>query len=303
MIISKKTIEKIREIINKHYNRLTISSLGKNQLDSKEVEELKSEGFDTSNNKSIMELIYNHNFINKAMDKNSPTSIEDMESQQKVPGIIPQGEAHEYTVDTLNESLKQYIEKQKQDISTRIEGIIRKFNDSYKLNALQNLDRDSYADRLVKESNLYKIKQELKETSGEANYDWNRVVLTEMGNAIGIASVDRIVSENKDKNLNDIYVFRIPVNDSKTCKYCRKFYNDTKNNSYKIYRLTTLLGNGTNYGKKADQWLPVLGSTHPNSRTSQVIEVPPGYKVNAGGTLTYIGLEKWQDYINSHLVN
>jgi hypothetical protein len=301
MIISKKTLDKIREIINKHYNRLVISSIGKQHLKKEDLEELKNQGFDVENETSLLELVYNHNFINKATDSSGPSSVEDMKSQQRVPGIKPIGEAHDYTVDTLNDSMKQYIEKQKQEINTRIESIIRKFNDSYKLDALQNLNRDSFADRLVKESTLYKIKQDLKETSGDSSYDWNRVVLTEMGNAIGIASVDRIVSENKDKNLNEIYVARIPVNDSKTCKYCRKFYNDPKSNSYKIYRLTTLLGNGSNYGKKADQWLPVIGSTHPNSRTSQVIEIPPGFKIEAGGRLTYIGLEKWKDYITQNL--
>ncbi|MCG3175423.1 MAG: hypothetical protein MOGMAGMI_00352 [Candidatus Omnitrophica bacterium] len=300
MITSKKTIEKIRAIINKHYNRVISKVLGKSLLDKKELEELKEAGYETSND-SFLEVVYNHNFINKPNNPLNPTSWEEMVAQQKAPGVVPQGEAHGYSIETLNESLKQYIEKQKLEIASRIEGIVRKNNDSYKMDALKNLDRPEYLDLLMKESSLSKIKQELRDTAANANYDWQRLVLTEMGNAVGIGSVDRIVSDNRDKDLTEVFVYRIPVNDDKTCVHCRKFYNNPKDNTYKIYRLSTLLSNGSNYGRKTEQWLPVIGSTHPNSRTSPIVEIPPGYKIKTGGGLTYIGMDKWKDYILQNL--
>lgn len=300
MVVSKETLEKIRKIISKHYNRLSISIIGSGILSRDEVKELERQGYDVSNNESLMELIYNHNFINTIGSSNIPTSLQDMKSQQKVPNVIPVGEAHNYTVESLNETVDLYIDKLKLDVTSRIEGIIRQNNDEYKMNALQNLDRSEFADMLVKESSLGKVRQKLRDTAKDATRDWQRVALTEMGNAIGIASVDRIVSQNKDKELKEVYVYRIPVNDSKTCKYCRRFYNS--DSSYKIYRLSTLLSNGTNYGKKTDQWSAVIGSTHPNSRTSQVIEIPPGWAIGSGGRLTYIGLDKWNDYIRENLI-
>ena len=300
MVTSQEVIEKIRRIIDKHYNRLVVSVLGKSELSKIEIAKLKEDGYDVSNIDSLLELVYNHNFINPVNTPNSPTSVEDMKIQQRVAGIIPIGESHRYTISALNENTKQLIEKQKLDIASRIEGIIRQNNNNYKLNALQNLDRTDFADQLVKESSLGKIKQKLRDTSGDATRDWNRVALTEMGDAIGIASVDRIVSHNVDKDLKEVYVYRIPVNDSKTCKYCRRFYN-SDNSAYKIYRLASLLANGSNYGKKPDQWTPVIGSTHPNSRTSQLIEIPPGWKITTGGRLTYIGLDKWKQYIMDNL--
>ncbi len=302
MIISQATIRKIREIIEKNYNRLSISVLGNKVFTNEEKKLLKEQGISTENAKSLMTLAYNHNFINPALASGGPTSISDMESQQKVPGTVPEGEAHDYTIDALNESTKQYIEKLKIDISTRIEALIRKNNDEYKMNALQNLNRPYGVDQLIKESSVGKIRQELRDTAEDANRDWMRVAVTEVGNAIGIASVDRIVSENREKNLEEVYVYRIPVNDEKTCKYCRRFYNDERTN-YKIYRLATLLANGTNYGKKSDQWKPVIGSTHPNSRTSQTIQIPPGWAIKDSGKLTFIGLDKWNHYIQENLIN
>lgn len=300
MVISEETIKKIRKIIDKHYNKLIISVLGNTVFSAEEKRILESQGIDISNKDSLMELVYNHNYLNHALEPGGPTSVEDMKQQQRAPGAKPVGEAHDYSIVSLNESTKQYIEKLKMEVSSRIEGFIRQNNDEYKMNALQNLDRTEFADQLVKESSLGKVKQKLRDSAKDANRDWQRVAITEMGNAIGIGSVDRIVTENREKDLKEVYVYRIPVNDEKTCKYCRRFYNSDKT-GYKIYRLSTLLANGTNYGKKTDSWRPVIGSTHPNSRTSQIIEIPPGWAIN-GGRLTYIGLDKWDEYIRENLV-
>lgn len=296
MVTSKETMEKIREIIQKHYSRLVVSVLGRDALTEKERKELEAQGVDTTNQDSLMSLVYYHNFINHPIDSMSPTSVEDMKGQQSVAGLKPQGEAHDYTVENINDKTKQLIEKMKMDVATRVEGIIRENNDAYKMNALQNLDRTDVLDDLMKESTLGKLKQKLRDTSGDGTRDWTRIAVTEMSNAIGIASVDRIVSDNVGADLDEVYVFRITVKDAKTCKWCRRFYDDS-DGSPKLYKLSTLLSNGSNYGKKTDSWMPVIGATHPNERCSQMIELKPGFKLQTDGSVTYIGLDKWKDYL------
>jgi len=302
MVTKKATIEEIRSIIQKHYSRLIISVLGRDALTPKELEELEAQGIDVSNQDSLMSLVYNHNFINHPVQPTDPKSVEDMKAQQSVQGLKPVGEAHEYTIENINDKTKQLIEKLKLDQMTKIEGIIRENNDTYKMNALQNLDRDDIVDELVKESSLGKLKQKLKDTAGDGNRDWMRVALTEMSNAIGIASVDRIVSDNRDSDLDEIYVYRVTVKDAKTCKWCRRFYDDD-DGSPKLYKLSTLLANGSNYGKKTDAWNPVIGATHPNERCSQMIELKPGFALTSDGMPTYIGLDKWKQYIFEKLQN
>lgn len=301
MVTSRETLQKIKEIIDKHYAMMTISALGSRVFSRKELQRLKEEGVDISNKESILEYVYYHNFINNPLTRQSPTSVEDMKAQQSQPGMTPEGEAHEYTIQNLNDKTRQLIEKLREDNKARIEGIVRGNNDNYKLDALQNLNREDLADRMVKESSLGKVKQALRDLSGDANRDWQRVALTEMSNAIGVGSVDRIVTNNQSKDLEDVYVYRVIVGDAITCKHCRRFYGDV-GEPPKLYKLSTLLANGSNYGISQDQWKPVVGATHPNTRTSQIIELRPGFKVLPGGAVTYIGLEKWNDYVNSVLI-
>lgn len=301
MVTRKATIEEIRQIIEKKYAQLTISVLGRGVFSPEELQRLEDAGIDTSNRQSLLSLVYNHNFINHPVDIDSPQDIKDMERQQAVTGLKPEGEAAEYTTTNINDKTRQYIEKMKLDAMTRLEAIIRENNDAYKMDALKNLDRSPMFDEMIKESTLGKVKQALRDTAKDANRDWTRVALTEMSNAIGISSVDRIVSDNMSSDLDDIYVYRLTVRDSKTCKYCNRFYNDSRDGSPKLYRLSTLLSNGSNFGKKPDSWMPVAGATHPNERCSQTIELKPGWKLLVGGKVTYIGLDKWRDYINEKL--
>jgi hypothetical protein len=295
MVTSKDTIDIIRKIIQKHYARLVVSVLGRDQLTPDQKKQLEESGYDTSNPDSLLSMVYYHNFINHPVDEQSPKNIQDMKSQQSVPGLKPTGEAHDYTVENINEKMAQYIDKMRMDVQSKIEAMIRENNDSYKMDALKNLDRSVEMDELVKESTLGKLRQKLKDSSKDGTRDWLRVAVTEMSNAIGIGSVDRIVTENRNNDLDDVYVYREIVQDERTCKYCRRFYEDS-DGSPKVYKLSTLLSNGSNYGKPRDSWLPVAGATHPNERCSQVLELKPGWALE-GDTITYIGLDRWNDYI------
>lgn len=300
MVISKQTLQRIKEIIDKHYASLTISTLGSSVFTKDELKQLKLLGIDTSNKDSFLELVYNHNFINEQGKLDVPVSTPEMKNQQKIPGIKPVGEAHNYSAEHLNSNSRHLVDKLRNDVKSRMEGIIRDTNNSYKFNALQNLYRTGESDELVKESTIGKLKQQLRDFSSEPNRNWDRIVRTEMSNAVGMGSVDRIVSENKDKSIDDVYVYRIVVADGALCKYCRRFYVDS-DGSPKVYKLSTLLNNGSNYGKKADQWRPVSVATHPNERCSQIVELRPGWAVKPGGAVTFISLDKWQEYIINKL--
>jgi len=300
MVISKETIKRIKRIIERNYNQFTISILGKSVFSPEELKNLNAEGLDTSNNDSLLDLIYSHNFINRHGDPKAPTSVEDMKSQQSLPGTVPEGEAHEYASEHLNENASQLIEKMNQDVQTRVEGLIRETNHQFKTNALQNLNRPDEVDDIIKEGMVSQIKQKLRDSSGDANRNWRRVAITETSNAIGAGSSDAIVARNREKDLGEVYVFRIVVGDSKLCKYCREFYLDG-DGSPKLYRMSTLLNNGSNYGKKTPEWKPVVLATHPNERCSAVMELPPGYKLLSGGSMTYIGMDVWDDYIQEKL--
>lgn len=300
MVTSKTVMDRIKEILARKYKSLTISLLGKDMFSRADLNRLAEAGVDVSNKASLMELAYYHNLLNP-QGKMAPASVEDMKAQQGTEGVKPVSEAHSFTEQHVNETMRLAIEKLQQDVTARIVGYINDNNQGYKYNALQNLERQAEANKLVKESTLHKLKQRLRDSSKDANRDWLRIATTELSNTIGAGSVDRIAHENKGKDAGEIYVYRIVVNDGALCKYCRRFYLDD-DGSPRVYRLSTLLGNGSNFGKKVADWQPVVNATHPNERCSQVIELKRGWKVLPGGRQSYIGPDEWNEYIVNKVV-
>lgn len=301
MVSSKETMAKIKKIIEKRYKTLAISLLGRDAFTKEELKEMEKLGVDVSTRASLLELAYHHNFINPQGGE-GPISTEDMKNQQSNATIKPRGPVHTYAEQHSNEMMKASIDKMKQDVITRLLSIVNDNNQNHKFDVLKNPGREENMEKRVKESTVFKLKQKLRDTSGDANRDWLRVAITEISNTIGAGSVDRIVKENPSKAADEIYVYRIVTNDAALCKYCRNFYQDS-DDSPKVYRLSTLLANGSNYGKRAADWLPVTGATHPNERCSQVIEIKRGWKVLPGGKQTYIGSEKWNEYIVNKVVS
>lgn len=297
MIISKTALEKIKAIIEKNYRALAVTVLGTSVLKPEELERLRKLGFPVDNKDSLLSLIYYNNVLNDLNTTTGPLTIPEMKEQQKGK---PHGEAHEVAEEHMNENFFQMIEKLKTSVQTGIEGVIRDYNFSFRNNALQNLDRPEEMEKLVKQSTVGGLKAKLRDLSGDADRDWQRVAVTETANAMGMGSVDRVVMHNKDKDLEEVYVYRIPVNDAALCKWCRKFYLDA-DQTPAVYRMSTLMNNGTNYGKKTVDWKAVAGATHPNDRESGVMELRAGWKVVAEGRLEFIGLDSWREYINKKL--
>jgi hypothetical protein len=300
MVTSRETLEKIRRIIEKHYSMMTVSVLGSQVFTKDELKRMQDVGIDTSNRESLLSAIYYHNYINNPISKHSPKNLKEMRAQQSTEK--PNTAETRYSVQSVNDRTKQFIDKLAVDTTTRIENIVRANNDAYKFDTINNPGRTSIAEELIKESSLGKVKQLLRDTSKDGNRDWQRVALTEMSNAIGIGSVDRIASDNKGMALEEVFVYRVIVGDAITCKFCRKFYGDV-GDAPKVYRLSTLLANGSNYSLPQAAWKPVAGATHPNTRTSQVIELKPGFQVLPGGSVTYIGLAKWIPYVKDVVVD
>jgi hypothetical protein len=297
MMISKRALEKIRAAVDKGYKSLLINVVGNRVFSEEELRRLKALGLDTENSDSLLSLIYYNNVLNDMASVTGPGSVEEMLAQQK---NRPKGPAHAAAEEHLNETFAQLVEKLKASTQASIEGVVRDYNLAYRNNALQNLSRPGEMDRLVKQSSVGGLKQALRDLSHDADRDWQRVAVTETANALGMGSVDRVVVQNKDKDLDEVYVYRIPVNDAALCKYCRKFYLDS-DGTPAVYQMSTLLKNGTNYGRKPAEWKPVAGATHPNDRESGVLELRPGWKVTAGGKLEFIGQDAWRSYIQKKL--
>jgi hypothetical protein len=269
MSFSKDTLRKVRELMQKHQ-----SSLWADLGDAPD---------------SPISLIYRHNLINEPGSLGSPASAREALRQQVEAATTLSSQA-----ELLLETFKGLLEKQNSDVLASVEGLISQANQSKMANSDPTL-----AD-LFSEGILSSIKQKLKDLTGDVFQDWDRIVNTEVSNALGLGALERILRDIGDKPAFDTYVYRINPNDGRTCPECQKFYIDS-DSSPKLYRLSTILAYGSNYGKPRKAWNPVAGATHPNCRDSALLELKPGWRLLPGGSVTYIGVPSWEAYVGEKL--
>jgi len=125
---------------------------------------------------------------------------------------------------------------------------------------------------------------QLRETSQDWERDWHRVAQTEMwdsklnGEANAIIDNESPVSQ-KGK---DTMVFKRPADNA--CPQCKKHYLESDGVTPKLFKLSDLMANGNNYGKKVADWKPTLGTMHPNCLCPLSV-MPDGYTFDAKGQL------------------
>lgn len=100
------------------------------------------------------------------------------------------------------------------------------------------------------------------------NRDWGRIVETEMQNVYQIGVAQTIMEKHGANALVYKDVF------SGACTHCRHLYTTAGSGSKpRIFKLSSLIANGDNIGRKAKDWKAVIGATHPFCANSPYIEI------------------------------
>lgn len=128
---------------------------------------------------------------------------------------------------------------------------------------------------IAKDASNEEMMKRLKTKLKDAERDWALVVVTEMHNAKEHGKALAIA-----RHSDDPLVFVRPRPDA--CRFCKQLY--LKNGRPRIFKLSTLVKNGVNVGRKQKDWKPVIGSTHPACQC-EMHEIPDGLTLNKEGKL------------------
>lgn len=128
------------------------------------------------------------------------------------------------------------------------------------------------------------VTRQLREQSKDWERDWNRVANSEMWNAKVYGEANAIL--NGESPLTDdkgeTYVFKTPAPNA--CAKCKELYLEKGTNKPKVFKLSELIANGTNYGKKQAEWVATLGIVHPNCMCTLSV-LPSGYYLDENGNM------------------
>ena len=132
----------------------------------------------------------------------------------------------------------------------------------------------------------YKVIQELREKTGDWERDWNRVAHTEMWDAKLQGEAEAIMNNESpfSNEGGETLVYKRPAPNA--CGKCKQVYLEKDGVTPKVFRLADLLANGNNYGKKQADWVPTLGTLHPNCMCTLNV-MPKDTEFDSQGNLVF----------------
>lgn len=298
MLLDKSKIKQILDIIKKRHNLFVVKVLGRDLLSDAEISELKEEfGEDAIN--QVKDLIasgyyagYMRNSDHGTVDK---TSLAQFENEKK-PLL---SDYEQYSVEHAKEVVNSYVQKLSQNTRTNFEQLIREYNKIYKDKMMTQKVLPLVIQAQEEQKSVGQLILDMRDLTGDMTRDWERIAKTEITNVLNAGMVDKIAKQNPDKSPRETYVFKRIINDSHTCPVCRRLHLMPDGVTPRVYRLSDVMSNGTNIGKKSSEWDMVIGAVHPNCRCT-LSYLSDGYHFDEHGKMVYVGEKESKERLSEH---
>lgn len=274
MALTPSQIRQIKKVIEEHMNVIMELTIGDTKVSP---ETLKKLGVPKSVSNLIIDS-YKYGKLTTVMNKNlskmSPQEVNDMLKKLKVS--------------SRQQKSMEYL-KAKTQLS--IDNLTQRMTSAVITSALQNqLDMYQAIGQVVpeavkKNTDRYKVVQQLRDLTQDWERDWHRVAHSEMWDAKVQGEANAIMDNESpiSKKGKDTMVFKRPAPNA--CNKCKQLYLEADGITPKLFKITELQANGSNYGKKQADWKPTLGILHPNCMCPLSV-MPDGYKFDSSGQLT-----------------
>lgn len=276
MLLTDEQIREISQIINDYHSAFVASVIDPNAIDPATLERLKAKGIVNVQINSI-EDAYLLGQVAAALESVDvpKMSYEDFkEHVRKNP--VPLTAIEKRSIEVAAQSAGQWCKGlgNRVDMATG-ETIINA--DQALARAMREQIADTTALNLAKRETVKQLRSDLGHKTKDWARDLDRIAITEVNDAHQYGVADAIAKKHGDP-----WVFKRPMPDA--CEACQRLHLG-EDGQPMLWRLSALVANGTNVGKKRVDWLPVVGSVHPHCQC-QLMRAPEGWGFNEEGQLT-----------------
>lgn len=130
--------------------------------------------------------------------------------------------------------------------------------------------RDSTAEAIAKRKAMRGLAKDLKWATRDFTRNWDRIATTELHGAHQNGVADDLMGRYGA----EVRVAKRPTPDA--CEHCKRLHLVGGVGPPRVFKLSELQANGTNFKKKAREWQAVVGSVHPNCQC-MMIRIPDGW--------------------------
>lgn len=282
MLFTEEEIKKIIGNIDFAVAKLVAKVLGKDFLTKADLDLLKSKGVDLvkllpkfpSHYQSFLFGRLSAAIGNEATSQVNYTEfVKFMSNMGLFEPTSSEMEFYRVAANKTYTHIKGFAEKIKNDVRASISAEELSFLQAQERAKADKIIRKELLDGTFSKRSIKKIASNLAEQMNDWNRDWGRIVETESQDIYNLGRASIMMKENSDPK---VYFDVFPG----ACRHCIRLYLTHGIGSQpKIFSLSQLLDNGTNYGVKSKDWKPTVHPVHPFCRCD-LRYLPDGYSWN-----------------------
>jgi hypothetical protein len=265
-LFTPKQISELLEILDKQNLIFISSKLGLNYLTEDEISRLQKWGISPyhlyKDSQDIAKMSFHFGLISDAIGRKESKDItlDDLKEYFEKGEHIPLTKVERNTIDSIKKQYLGDIRANNGKIFQDLNNIIAKGEKNNRA-AYEKVIRDEIEKGVLMKKTSSEIARDLARKTGDWNRNFKRIVefishqAWDEGRAASIENKygeDALVAKN-------VYLG--------ACKYCISAYLTSGIGSQpKIFKLSVLKANGSNIGRKAVDYKPVIGNHHPACR-------------------------------------
>ena len=276
MLLTEAQLQEIRQIIADHHTAFVVNTISPDSVPPEALQRLSDMGLIKQQATSI-EDAYLYGQVLAALDSPSTKNMSYAEFKNYLKkNPVPLGEVERQAIKMAQMKAAQYAVGLGNTISNATGEVLIEADADLRARMRDEIQTQT-ALNIARRETVKQLKSRLGWATNDWARDWDRIAVTEKHNAMQRGHADRILRLHG----GEARVFkRIQPN---ACKHCVRLHIGPDGQP-RIFKLSTLEDNGTNFGKKADDWQAVVGSTHPHCQC-QLVHVPDGWGFNEEGQL------------------
>lgn len=289
MNLSPRHKRQIRQIVSDHHLALIVSLCGPDTVTADELARLQAAKLVKLPARPIDFVTAGHllgEALHDATDEQS-RQMSPVDFWQRVRTLRSQTTAEQEAIASAKAVYTEHIRSLGSKLEQQMFTTLLAHYDAARRSSLATKDRQKLARGIADKDSFTAICAALSESTQALRKDWKRLVYTELHNHVEEGKALALIKLGH----GDVRVYKKPKPDA--CPFCKLLYLQP-NGIPRVFRLSDLMKNGTNVGRKAGkpllegasktQWKAVLGAMHPWCRCS-LHYIQDGYGFNTSGVI------------------
>lgn len=258
-MLTKAQLKKIEEIVRKRILSFKFEALGERALTSEEIDQLKAAGLLNPSVRNFTGDAYTLGKIASRIDRELARGVT-YEQVLKMARKLPMTTVEKRAIQFAKDHAGEYITKIGDDLVREVRGESARTA----LGAVRN----EVSSAIELRETTSQLKTRLFAAIDDKNKDWDRVAATEMQTAIQHGIYQDIHENYGGEQL----VYKRPS--PSACKHCIRLHLEDDNITPRVFKMTDL--EPSNIGRKANNWVAVIGPVHPWCQC-QLHIIPEGF--------------------------